>query len=491
MLIVPTTRDLDDVEVSFAVPLTEEQTSRLKKGSKKVSDQLMHNIIASGEFKGEKNQLVVVHTHGKIKPRHLFLLGLGKQHDVTLESIRRAIAVVVHKAKAMKVEKIGIVSKFEKQKEADVLRAVVESVILSNYAFTKYKTKDKDKLTEITHVELLVDKTDYVNDVVAETQIICEATNYVRDMQNENADVMTPLMIEKQARELAKKYQLKITVFDEKDLKKMGMNLVLAVGKGSSYPARFIILEHKGSSKDALAVLGKGITFDSGGLNLKPTKYIENMRLDMSGAAVVLGVMKAVGGLKMRKHVIGVIPTVENAIGSKSYKPGDVYTAYNGTTVEIGNTDAEGRLILADALAYTEKKLKPGKIVDFATLTGAIVVALGDHVAGMMGTDKEMSKHLFDAGERTAERVWEFPLYEDYSDMLKSDFADVVNISPGYYAGSITAAAFLKKFVEKTPWTHLDIAGTGWLEKSARHYIPKNGTGFGVRLIIDYLKHHG
>ncbi len=490
MYILPTTDNPEKVDMTVAVPLTEEQASSiLKKRDKTVYEQLVSSVIECNDFKGEKDQLLLLHTQGKIKPKHLVLVGLGKQIDLDVEKIRRAFSIIVQKIKAMKHDKFAAVIAFDKIKEQDAIRAAAEGILLSNYKFTKYKTEDKDKNKPIKDVHLLVKKTDYVKDIIAETQIICNATNFVRDMQNENADVMTTLMIEKISQDIAKKHKLKITVFDEKQLKKMGMNLLLAVGNGSRYPPRFIVLEYKGagSSKDTTAILGKGITFDSGGLNLKPTKYIETMKFDMTGAALVIGIIKAAAELKMRVNLVGVIPACENMIGPSSYKPGDVYVSYSGKSVEIGNTDAEGRLILADALAYTEKNIEPSRIIDFATLTGAIMVSFGEYVAGMMGTDKESSKKIFDAGQRTHERVWELPLYDEYAEEIKSEMADINNIGYGPYAGSIMGGIFLKKFVEKTPWTHLDIAGTAWWEK-ARYYTPKCGTGFGIRLMIEYLK---
>ncbi|MEK6839888.1 MAG: leucyl aminopeptidase [Nanoarchaeota archaeon] len=489
MYLLPSTERPEKLDVSIVIPYTEEQIKNLlsKKKDKTSVEDIIASVISDGDFKGEKDQLLVVHTHGRIKPKHLVLLGIGKQEELTLEVVRKGCALAVQKAKAMKWERFAIITHFEKIKEQEALHAVAEGLLLGNYKFSKYKTEDKTKA--VREVIILVKKIDYVKDILAETQIICEATNFVRDMQNENAYVMTTLMIEKIARDVAKEHKLKITVLDEKQLKKIGMNLLLAVGKGSRTPPRLIILEYKGAgTEEATAIIGKGITFDSGGLNLKPTTKIETMRSDMSGAAVVLGTLQAAAQLKLRKNLIGVIPTAENIIGSGAYKPGDVYMSYAGKSVEIGNTDAEGRLILADALAYTEKNLKPARIIDFATLTGAILITFGEYVAGIMGTDKETAKKMYDAGLKTYERVWELPLYEEYMEEVKSDIADLNNIGTGYpNASSISAAAFLSKFVQKTPWMHIDIAGTAWYSKS-RYYMPKGGTGYGVRLMIEYLK---
>jgi leucyl aminopeptidase len=489
MHILPTTEKIDKIEPSVALFFTEEHAADLIKKDHKGYEELIASVIKDGDFKGERDQLLTVHTHGKIKAKHVILIGLGKLADLDVEKIRRAFSLVVGRVKMLNRERFAAVVDFEKIRDQDAIRAAVEGIVLADYKFLKYKTEDQEKRKEIREALLVVKKLDYAKDWIAETQMVCETTNFVRDLQNENADVMNSLMIEKVARDLAKRLDLKITVFDEKQLKKMGMNLLLAVGQGSRYPPRFIILEYIGNktSKETTAIIGKGITFDSGGLNLKPTKYIETMRLDKSGAGVVLGVLKAAAELKLRTNVVGVIATCENVIGSGAYKPGDVFVSYAGKTVEIGNTDAEGRLILADALAYTEKNIRPTRMIDFATLTGAVSVCFGEFVAGMMGTDKELMKKLLDAGQRTYERVWELPLYDEYLEEVKGEVGDISNQSYWPFAGAIMGAAFLKKFVEKTPWTHVDIAGTAWWEKS-RYYTPKSGTGFGVRLMVDYLK---
>ncbi len=310
----------------------------------------------------------------------------------------------------------------------------------------------------------------------------------MRDLQNDTADLVSPEYLGQQAKAIAKEHGLKCTVFDKKKIEKLGMGLLLAVNRGSSLEPRFIVLEYNGDkkSKDKTAVVGKGLTFDSGGYNLKPTKFIETMRVDMSGAAITLGVIKAAARLELKRNIVGVIPATENMLGSRAYKPGDIYRSMSGKTVEIGNTDAEGRLILADALTYTVQKIKPARIVDLATLTGAILITFGDVVIGAMTNDDKIYEHLYGAGEATYERVWRLPIYDEYRKLLKSDVADIKNVG-GRDGGSITAAAFLEKFVEKTPWLHLDIAGVSWLEKK-RHYLPKNGTGTGVRLIIDFIK---
>jgi leucyl aminopeptidase len=265
------------------------------------------------------------------------------------------------------------------------------------------------------------------------------------------------------------------------------MNALLGVAKGSAEPARFIVLEYRGGAKEhpPVALVGKGLTFDSGGISIKPAEKMEEMKSDMAGGAAVMGAIMAAADLRLPVNIVGLIPATENLPGGRAYKPGDILKSLSGKTIEIISTDAEGRLILADALTYAER-FKPVAIIDLATLTGACVIALGDLAIGMLGTDKELKNKLRDAAEKTGERVWELPLWEDYHELIKSDVADFKNTG-GRPGGAITAAAFLSKFIGKSPWVHLDIAGPAWLTKD-RSYIPKGATGIGVRLLVQFLK---
>ncbi len=368
---------------------------------------------------------------------------------------------------------------------------ITEGIVLGDYDFDKYKSEDKDnpKVRPKSFTILYSGKhIDDVKKAAIFAYTACQGTIFVRDLVNENADVMTSLELERQAKEIAKEHKnIKVRILDEKDLRKKGMNLLLAVGKGAATPPRLIILEYggDGTTSTKTAIVGKGITFDTGGINLKPTKFIETMRMDMAGAATVLGTIKTLAALGMKVNVAGVVPTCENAIGSKAYKPGDVYRAYNGKTVQIENTDAEGRLILADALAYTVDEIKPDKIIDLATLTGACLVALGECYAGLLGTDNELCDALLEAGEATGERIWRLPIYDELKEELKGDISDLKNAG-GKYGGTIVGACFLSHFVGDTAWAHLDIAGTAWYEKQ-RHYVPKFATGQGVRLLVEYF----
>jgi len=467
------------------VILSEEQIKNLRKKPKTFLETQIASKIPKKQFEGKSSQKVLI-TLDKLR-FHLF--GIGKESEINRESVRKVAGSISNYSLANKIQEFIINSEVSKVSNFHSVESITEGILLGQYRFDKYKTESKTKLKQVSI--LTNSKENGLDKIIKESTIICNSTNYVRDLQTENADVATPLYLEKQARDIAKKQKLKIKVLDEKTLKKMGAGLILAVGKGSKYPPRIIILEYKGNpkSKEKLAIVGKGITFDSGGINLKPTGYIETMKTDMSGAATVLGTIQAAAKLKLKKNLIAVVSTAENAIGSAAYKPGDIFKSLSGKTVEIGNTDAEGRLVLADALTYIEKNLKPSKIIDVATLTGAVIVALGDYVAGMTSTDSKMISSLKEAGENTHERVWELPLYKDYINEVKSDIADFNNMNYGRNAGCIMAAAFLSKFVEKTPWTHLDIAGTSWLDKP-RDYYQKGATGFGVRLLIEYLKNN-
>ena len=306
-----------------------------------------------------------------------------------------------------------------------------------------------------------------------------------------SASTMTPARLAKEATALARSGKLTVTILDEKAIAAKGLHLLGAVGRGSETPPRFIAIEYTGnrSSKEKTAVIGKGITFDSGGQNLKPTGHIETMRCDMAGAAAVLGLMRALVAVKAKVNVVGCIAAAHNAIGEHAYFPGDIYPSFEGKTVEILSTDAEGRLVLADAVSYCRKHYRPTRIIDLATLTGGILSALGDTVAGLFSNDDELAAALFAAGEKSGERLWRFPLYREFRESMKSDIADLRNLSKlkKGYASSITGAAFIQEFTGEKPWAHLDIAGTAWNDGSARGEIPAFGTGFGVRLLVTLL----
>jgi leucyl aminopeptidase len=321
-----------------------------------------------------------------------------------------------------------------------------------------------------------------------EAEIISRAVCFTRDMVSAPGNEMTPTDMANEARKIAKRKNIKLTVLDEAEMKKVGMNALLAVARGSEEPAKFIILEYKGGNKSdpPVVLVGKGLTFDSGGISIKPSEKMEEMKSDMAGGAAVMGAIMAAADLSLKVNAVGLIPATENLPGGRAYKPGDILKSLSGQTIEVLSTDAEGRLILADALTYAGR-FKPAAIVDLATLTAACVIALGDQVTGMIGTDDKLKRKIKDAADATEEKVWELPLWEDYHELIKSDVADYKNHG-GRPGGAITAAAFLSKFVGNYPWVHLDIAGPAWLTKD-KPYIPKGASGVGVRLMVQFLRH--
>jgi leucyl aminopeptidase len=475
---------LEEIRTDFlALPFCEEWKKR-KQPYKEIED-----VLKSKEFTGEMGKVSLLHNiNGK---KRLLLIGLGKEREIDLEKIRKAFAVVISIVKELKLSKFSVLfQKLGKLDDKDIVRSICEGILLGNYDFDKYKLEEKKKTKEIEEFELYCPQKNLkeIKTIVNETKIICDNVNLVRNFVNEGSDVMNPNEIEKIVKDFAKKYRMKLKILGKKELQSLGMNLILSVGRASKYKPRLLILEY-GKGKKKVALIGKGVTFDTGGLNLKPTGYIETMKLDKAGALTVLGILKTLAELKAKTNVVGVIPLCENMIGSEAYKPGSVVKSYSGKTVEIVNTDAEGRLIMADALAYAEKNLKPDVIIDLATLTGSVLVTFGEYVAGMVSNDDKLAKKMFESGEKTYERVWRLPLYEEYKEEMKGEISDVKNIGykDGKYAGTITASAFLNNFIKSKYWIHLDIAGTAWWEKR-RYYVPKGGTGFGIRLLIEFLR---
>lgn len=410
--------------------------------------------------------------------------GIGEKDSISATVLRNVSAKAIQRAIDLKRDKLSIILPSITGDSFNCGKAITEGIMLGSYKFDKYKS---DKAHRIENVELIGNLS---SSDLNKTMIICDAVNYCRDLVNDNASVVTPDMLAKEALQFAKYENFKVTVLKSKELEREGLGLLKAVGQGSTTPPRLIIIEYKGSSqKHKTAFVGKGITFDSGGQNLKPTGSIETMREDMAGAAAVIGVMKAIAALKPAINVTGVIAAAHNAIGNNAFFPGDIYKSYNGKTVEIHSTDAEGRLILADATAYCVSVYKPSEIIDLATLTGGIITTFGEHVAGLFSNNDELAQKLFRSGESTNERLWRLPLYKEYSDSLKGELGDLRNLSrfKKGYASSIIGAAFIKEFINDTPWAHLDIAGTSFNEGSARGEIPQFGTGFGVRLLLDFL----
>ncbi len=363
-------------------------------------------------------------------------------------------------------------------------RTFIEGIFLGNYSFSKYKS---DKKTERqVSVFLYADNEKNVKQAIVKTLNLMQGLEFAKDLQNEPSVELTPGVLAKRISSSLTKAGAKVKIFDEKEIRKRGMGGVIAVGKGSDNPPRFIVIEYNGSKqKKKIALVGKGVTFDSGGISIKPPANMGEMKADMSGAAIVAGVILSALKQKLPVNIVGVIPAVENMPSGKALKPGDIIYTASGKSIEVDDTDAEGRIILSDALDYASKE-KPEVIIDLATLTGAAVVALGEFTAGMFTKDDKLAGTLFNLGRKTSERLWRLPLWDEYNELIKSDVADVKNLGPRW-GGAITAAKFLEHFVDKKiPWAHLDIAGPA-MAHEFNNYTKKFMTGFGVRLLFEYL----
>ncbi len=422
----------------------------------------------------------------------VLVLSLGKKSELTLEKIRRAASRIVRYMQAANIQGattniVEMIAGAKLFSPIEIGRSFSEGLVLSEYVFDKYLSKPKIKKIDAVVISWQGDKKEFEKGI-ASGRIISENTNYTRALVNEPAEYMTPEQIEREALKLKSK-NVKVTVLGKKLLEKEGMNGILSVGKGSVHEPRLIILEYNGGGKEkTTAIVGKGIAFDSGGLHVKPYGAMEEMKCDMAGAVAVIGTIKTASDLGLKKNIIGLIPTCENMINGEAYKPGDIIKMYNGKTVEVMNTDAEGRLILADAITYAEKKCKADEIIDLATLTGAVVVALGYYTAGLVTNNKELGEKLVLAGDASYDRVWMFPFHEEYQDMVDGDASDLANISKKQdrIAGTIVGGVFLSKFVDKAKLAHIDIAATAYL-KEGKEYNPKWGTGAGVRLLTYYF----
>lgn len=424
------------------------------------------------------------------KEKRVLLIGLGKKKDLSIEILRRSYAGAVRHCRK---KKWGTVNFFfpecKEPNDLSYIQGALDGALLANYAFDQLKkeTLKNDPTFLLKEIHCVgLDKKMF--SLCKRQALLIDSVQFGRDLINGNADDVTAEALAFHAKEMASA-SLKVKVLHRKELEKEKMGLLLAVNRGSNKEPALIVLEYRGDpdSKDVTAVVGKGITYDTGGLNLKISGSMETMKSDMSGSAAVLGIIQAAERLSLKRNIIGIIASAENAIGPDSCKPGDVYVSHAGMSVEINDTDAEGRLVLADALSYLQTHYKPSRIIDLATLTGGIVIALGEETSGLFCNDDTMALQLMQAGERTFERVWRMPLYPEYKEALKSSIADIKN-SGGRKASSCKAAAFLHQFIHKgIPWAHLDIAGTAYLSET-RVYHPTAATGFGIRLLIDYIE---
>ncbi len=452
-------------------------------------DGIISRLIAGGEIKGRLNEVTLLHTMGKIEPERVAVVGLGKQDKFTYDSIRQVMSAacrVLRKAGAKSVATIVHGAGMGGLDVEKAVQSIVEGTIIGLYTYRRHITREPEhgEIAELIIVERDESRIPLLEQSVTKGWVLAEATNFARDMVNEPANYMTPTDVAAAAQRVASDWGLEFNVLESKEMEELEMGALLGVARGSRQSPKFIVMRYKGGDPElgALGLVGKGITFDSGGISIKPSENMGEMKGDMAGGAAVIAAMRAIAELKPFINVTGLIPATENLPDGNALKPGDVLKAMNGKTIEVVNTDAEGRLILADALCYA-RKLELTPVIDVATLTGSCIVALGYICSGIMGNDREMVENVIRAGEESGEKIWQLPMYEEYKELNKSEVADVKN-SGGRYAGAVSAAQFLAEFVEGTPWVHLDIAGPSFLRKE-QGYLTKGATGVAVRTLTN------
>ncbi|TCJ17376.1 leucyl aminopeptidase [Rubrobacter taiwanensis] len=450
--------------------------------------ELAGDAISSGDFSGREGETLLIYSRGAISAPRLLLVGLGERARFDRERLRRASATAAKKARSLKRESAAFALAVpEGEGTEDAAQAAAEGAALGLYRFDRYKTKEDDEPAELASFTLVADDAGAANRGAEIGVKVAAGAMLARDLANEPGNVATPTYLAERAQEIAGRYGMQTTVLDRAGAAEEGLSGLLAVARGSEEEPRFIVLEHRRGGESAPVVLvGKAVTFDSGGISLKPHSGMEEMKYDMGGGAAVLGAMEAVGALGLPLNVVAIVPATENLPSGKAYKPGDVIRLHSGKTAEIVSTDAEGRMILADALSYA-RRYEPAAVVDCATLTGACMVALGHHASGLMGNDEDLIAEVQTAGEKSGERAWPLPLFEEYTEQIRGNTADIKN-SGGRFGGALTAGAFLKEFADY-PWAHLDIAGTAWLEERARNaYTPRGATGTPARLLVELLR---
>jgi leucyl aminopeptidase len=453
---------------------------------------MIRDYLDSGDFPGTLNSTLLLRSRGGMKAPRILLVGLGPSTTFTLDHLRQASASAATTVRKLGASTLAMLPPDCDVAASDIGQAITEGALLGLYSLKKYKStagdEAQDKLRDLHLLAASGSAQQGLAKGIERGRILAEAVNMARDLINCPGNEVNPSYLAETAKTLAKRTALRCKILHKQDMEKLAMGCLLGVAQGSEQPPVLIQLEHtpKGAAGAPIVLIGKGITFDSGGISIKPAASMEDMKMDMAGGAAVLGTMQALAQLNYPRRVIGLVPASENLPSGTAVKPGDILRAMSGKTVEVINTDAEGRLILADAISYAIQQFKPACIIDLATLTGAVVVALGSHATGMMGTDEAMMERLRAAGVRSAERVWQLPLFDEYSKQIKSDFADIKNVGGGRDAGSIIGGAFLKEFVGDTPWVHLDIAGTAWTH-DGKSYIPKGATGVGIRLLVETL----
>ena len=442
--------------------------------------------LSSGDFSGKSGQTALVYTDGALPAPRLLLVGLGDRALFSTAGLRRAAATVARRARSTGARETAFVLPTPESAGVErSARTAAEGAALGLYRFTPYKTVRQED-DELEGFELIVDE--LAEEAARGARVgaeLAKGATLPRDLANEPWNTATPQYLAERAREIAGRHAMEATVLDRAGIEAEGLTGLATVGRSAANEPRFIVLEHRrGGGAAPVVLVGKAVTFDSGGISIKPSTGMEEMKFDMSGGGAVLGAMEVVGSLGLPLNVVALVPATENLPGGSAFKPGDILKMHSGKTVEILSTDAEGRLILADALSYA-RRYEPAAVVDCATLTGACHVALGDHASGLMGNDEGLISEVRAAGETTGEHAWPLPLFDEYTEQIKGDTADIKNTG-GRYGGALTAGAFLKEFVDY-PWAHLDIAGTAYGRKSANAYTPKGATGTPARLLVEFL----
>lgn len=452
--------------------------------------ELVHQAKSLKEFNGADNEDLVFYAPSGVLAAQVMFIGLGKKDKIDGEVLRRACGRAIKKCIQKEISEALFVIPFIEFIHTGpgvILEAMVEGALLGNYQFDQFKKPKHPSLLKLAFA-VPEDSVQHARLLSQKIIIICEGTLLAREWVITPSNLKRPEQFARSLVRMAEKENLKTKVLDHTALKKKKFGALLAVAAGSDANARMVILEHNpDNATQTLALVGKGVTFDSGGINLKPPGSLEDMKMDMAGAAAVAATMITAARLRMPIRLIGVLPLVENMPSGSATRPGDIVKSFSGKTIEINNTDAEGRLILADSLSYVIQTYQPDAVVDLATLTGACVVALGERIAGVFSLDDRMCETLIASGEKTFERCWKMPLPEDYKDLLKSEVADICNITGLKWGGAITAALFLSEFTENTRWMHIDIAGPAYVKKETA-YCGVGGTGFGVRLLCDWLE---
>ena len=477
----------------IAVPLFKTALKKLdwiKDFDKQLYDEIIP-IIKTGDFDGKTgSSLTIYPKKGTFK--RILLVGAGTKRKFSLSDLRTVICNIDTSIQSMRLRGYTVLATSLLPLPHDDYsagKACAEALILSRFEFNDFKTKKEKKKKDLNVVFIGTSKGKFQKGL-KDGKTIAKNVNMTRMLVSTPSNELTPIAIAEKAKGICKDTNMKCTVFDEKKIEKLGLNGIIAVGKASVNPPRFVIIEYAGTGnkkEDPIVIVGKGVSFDSGGISLKPWSGMDKMKSDMAGAGAVLGIMKSVAELNFPQRIIGLIPTAENMPGANAYRPGDIIKMGSGTTVEILSTDAEGRLLLADALYYGRENFKPKAMIDLATLTGACAVALGNKAVAIMGNNKQLLTTFLKNAKKTDERVWELPMWSEYEEMIKSDIADIKNTGgPG--AGTIMGAAFLKPFVKDTPWVHIDIANTAWQDSSGKNYLCKGASGAGVRLVCEILR---